>query len=56
MSTYVEIIIPSFREAGWNLQLPPAGQKLPQPQALFTKLEDKIVEEEMARLGSVGPA
>ncbi len=45
-----------IREAGWNLQLPPAGQKLPQPQALFTKLEDKIVEEEMARLGSVGPA
>ena len=40
--------------AGWNFQMPLAGQKLPQPQALFTKLEDKIVEEEMARLGSGG--
>ncbi|MCX6007439.1 MAG: methionine--tRNA ligase [Chloroflexi bacterium] len=40
-----------IREAGWQLQLPLAGQKLPQPQALFVKLEDKIVEEEMARMG-----
>jgi methionyl-tRNA synthetase len=40
------------QETGWNLQLPPAGQKLPQPQALFVKLEDKIVEEEMSRLGN----
>jgi len=39
------------REVGWHLQLPLAGQKLPQPQALFVKLEDKIVEEEMARMG-----
>ncbi len=45
-----------IRDAGWCVQLPAAGQKLPQPQALFVKLEDKIVEEEMARLGSGGPA
>jgi methionyl-tRNA synthetase len=44
------------RDAGWQLQLPAAGQKLPQPQALFVKLEDKIVEEEMARMGSAGTA
>jgi methionyl-tRNA synthetase len=42
------------RDAGWQLQLPAAGQKLPQPQALFVKLEDKIVEEEMARMASAG--
>lgn len=41
---------------GWDLQLPAAGSKLPQPQALFVKLEDKIVGEEMARLGSADPA
>ena len=44
------------RDCGWELQLPPAGRSLPQPQALFIKLEDKIVEEEMARLGSVAQA
>lgn len=41
------------RDAGWELQVPAAGSSLPQPQALFVKLEDKIVAEEMARLGSV---
>ncbi|MBN1376263.1 MAG: methionine--tRNA ligase [Dehalococcoidia bacterium] len=40
-----------IKEAGWSFHLPAAGQKLPQPQALFVKLEDKIVEEEMARMG-----
>jgi methionyl-tRNA synthetase len=44
------------RDAGWELQLPPVGRSLPQPQALFIKLEDKIVAEEMARLGSVTQA
>jgi methionyl-tRNA synthetase len=43
------------RDAGWELNLPLAGQKLPAPQALFVKLEDKIIDEEMARLGSGGP-
>jgi methionyl-tRNA synthetase len=43
-----------IREAGWHLQLPLAGQKLPQPQALFVKLEDKIVDEEVARMRGGG--
>ncbi len=41
-----------IRDAGWNLQMPLPGKALPQPQALFIKLEDSIVEEEMTRLGS----
>jgi len=41
-----------LRDAGWELHLPAAGSSLPQPQALFVKLEDKIVAEETARLGS----
>ena len=40
--------------AGWKFQMLQPGQKLLQPQPLFTKLEDRIVEEEMARLGSGG--
>jgi len=44
------------RSAGWHLQLPLAGQKLPVPEPLFSKLEDKIIAEEAARLGSVGTA
>jgi len=41
-----------IRDAGWNLQMPLPGKALPQPQALFIKLEDSIVGEEMARLGA----
>ena len=41
-------------EGGWKFQMPLSGQKLPQPQPLFTKLEDRIIEEEMARLTSGG--
>jgi methionyl-tRNA synthetase len=44
------------RDTGWEMKLPPAGRSLPPPQALFIKLEDKIVAEEMARLGSVAQA
>ncbi len=40
-----------IREAGWQLQMPLAGQQLPVPQALFIKLEDTIIEEEMSRMG-----
>jgi methionyl-tRNA synthetase len=36
---------------GWNWQDLPAGQKLGEPKPLFTKLDDKLVEEETARLG-----
>jgi methionyl-tRNA synthetase len=41
-----------IRDAGWNFQMPLPGTSLPQPQALFIKLEDSLVGEEMARLGS----
>ena len=45
-----------IRDAGWALQMPVPGTALPQPQALIIKLEDSMVGEEMARLGSSGPA
>jgi len=45
-----------IRDSSWQIKLPAAGQKLPQPQALFVKLEDKIVEEEMAKMGIGGDA
>lgn len=38
--------------AGWIYSIPPAGQKLLPPEALFTKLDDKLVEEESRRLGT----
>jgi methionyl-tRNA synthetase len=40
-----------IEDYGWNWQDLPAGQKLPEPKPLFTKLDDKLVEEETARLG-----
>ena len=36
---------------GWQLHLPPPGQKLLPPQPLFTKLDEGLVEEESSRLG-----
>ncbi|MBM4451407.1 MAG: methionine--tRNA ligase [Chloroflexi bacterium] len=39
-------------DAGWEFQQPVAGQKLPNPEPLFTKLEESIIAEETARLGS----
>ncbi len=38
-------------EAGWKITRPPSGQKLVAPQPLFTKLDEKLAEEEAARLG-----
>ena len=38
---------------GWQLRLPPAGQKLVLPKPLFTKLEEKLVDEETERIGKV---
>jgi len=38
---------------GWQPQPPPPGQKLREPQPLFTKLDDTLVEEETKRLGQV---
>jgi len=41
----------SVEKNGWQIQLPPAGQRLLEPQPLFTKLDEKLVEEESSRLG-----
>jgi len=41
-----------IQSIGWKLQLPTAGNKLPSPQPLFSKLDDSIVDKEMNRLGS----
>jgi methionyl-tRNA synthetase len=38
-------------EDGWKLKLPKAGQKLGEIKPLFTKLDEKLVDEETARLG-----
>jgi len=38
---------------GWRLQRLSPGQKLPVPQPLFTKLDEKIADEETSRLGLV---
>ncbi|MEE8353211.1 MAG: methionine--tRNA ligase [Dehalococcoidales bacterium] len=39
-------------ESGWKLTGAPPGQALREPAPLFTKLDDKVVEEETSRLGS----
>jgi len=36
---------------GWQLRLPPPGQKLLPPEPLFSKLDEAIIEEEASRLG-----
>ena len=36
---------------GWQLSLPSPGQKLLPPEPLFSKLDEKVVEEETSRLG-----
>ena len=36
---------------GWQLHLPQPGQKLLPPEPLFSKLDEKLVAEETARLG-----
>ncbi len=41
----------SVEEVGWQIQTPQQGQQLQQPQPLFTKLEDEIIEKEMQKLG-----
>jgi methionyl-tRNA synthetase len=35
---------------GWKFALPPAGQLLPAPQPLFSKLDEKLIDEENQRL------
>jgi methionyl-tRNA synthetase len=38
-------------EDGWKLKLPEAGQRLGKIEPLFVKLDEKLVDEETARLG-----
>lgn len=38
---------------GWKPHLPEPGQGLLPPQPLFTKLDDKLAEEEAGRIGQV---
>jgi methionyl-tRNA synthetase len=40
----------NVQDAGWNFTRPSAGQNLVAPQPLFTKLDEKIIEEENNRL------
>ncbi|OGO36703.1 MAG: methionine--tRNA ligase [Chloroflexi bacterium RBG_16_57_8] len=42
-------------EVGWKIERPKAGQKLVAPQPLFTKLDEKLAEEEAGRLGQPTP-
>jgi methionyl-tRNA synthetase len=42
-----------IEDYGWKLHPPLAGQKLPEPRPLFTKLEEKLIDEETARLGKL---
>ncbi|HSW58119.1 MAG TPA: methionine--tRNA ligase [Dehalococcoidales bacterium] len=37
------------QDYGWQLRLPPSGQKLNPPQPLFVKLDEKMIEEENKR-------
>ncbi len=41
------------QDYGWKPKPPAPGQKLLEPKPLFTKLDEKLVEEETARLGQV---
>ncbi len=41
-----------LEDDGWSIHHLPAGQKLPSPTPLFNKLEEEVVEQEMARLRS----
>ena len=38
---------------GWQLRLPAPGQKLLPPEPLFSKLDDKLIDEETSRIGQV---
>ncbi len=41
----------SVEEDGWQFHTPLPGQRLLEPQPLFSKLDEGLVEEEAARLG-----
>jgi methionyl-tRNA synthetase len=38
-------------DGGWQLRFPSPGQELPSPTPLFSKLDEKLAEEEAGRLG-----
>ncbi|MFC2011923.1 methionine--tRNA ligase [Chloroflexota bacterium] len=40
-------------DQGWKPNIPKPGQRLLEPKALFTKLDEGLVEEESSRLGKV---
>ena len=40
----------SVEEAGWRLVMPEPGQRLPEPEPLFAKLDDSVVDAEERRL------
>ncbi len=42
----------NVKEQGWRIQYLPPGQKIRQPQPLFTKLDEDIVSEEANQIGS----
>jgi len=44
-----------IEQSGWRTNRPRAGERLVTPQPLFTKLDEKLVEEETARLGRPTP-
>jgi methionyl-tRNA synthetase len=39
-----------IEDEGWRLQLPQIGQRLPPPEPLFTKLDEKLIVEEAVQL------
>jgi len=41
----------NVEDDGWQPRLPSPGQKMLEPKPLFAKLDDKLIEEETARLG-----
>jgi methionyl-tRNA synthetase len=41
----------NVQDEGWTLTLPSPGHQLGTPEILFTKLDDSLVEEQMAKLG-----
>jgi len=43
----------SVQETGWKIESLPPGQKILQPQPLFVKLDDSIIEQETNRIGNV---
>ena len=41
----------SVENSGWQPAVPEPGQKLVRPEPLFAKLDEKLADEETARLG-----